>query len=71
MALSQILEKYFIVHIVQIYGLKDKRFIKTMRNIDKAYDTGRMGNDQIGILNGTYEQARLIVDMNEIEMYRY
>ena len=71
LAVSQTLEKYFIVRIAWVFGLNGKNFIKTMLNVGKTYDTVRVVNDQIGTPTYTYDLARLLVDMNETEKYGY
>ena len=71
LAVSSILEKYFIVRIAWVFGLNGKNFIKTMINVGKTHDTVRVVNDQIGTPTYTYDLARLLVDMNETEKYGY
>ena len=71
LAVSNILDKYFIVRIAWVFGLNGNNFIKTMLNIGKKYDTLRVVNDQIGTPTYTYDLARLLVDMNETEKYGY
>lgn len=71
LAVSQTLEKYFIVRIAWVYGLNGKNFIKTMLNVGKTHDTVRVVNDQIGTPTYTYDLARLLVDMNETDKYGY
>ena len=71
LAVSQILEKYFIVRIAWVFGLNGKNFIKTMLNVGKTHDTVRVVNDQIGTPTYTYDLARLLVDMNKTEKYGY
>ena len=71
LAVSQTLEKYFIVRIAWLFGLNGKNFIKTMLNVGKTHDTVRVVNDQIGTPTYTYDLARLLVDMNETEKYGY
>ena len=41
LAVSQTLEKYFIVRIAWVFGLNGKNFIKTMLNVGKTHDTGK------------------------------
>ena len=67
LAVSQTLEKYFIVRIAWVFGLNGKNFIKTMLNVGKTHDTVRVVNDQIGTPTYTYDLARLLIDMNETE----
>ena len=71
LAVSRILEKYFIVRIAWVFGLNGKNFIKTMINVGKTHDTVRVVNDQIGTPTYTLDLARLLVDMVETEKYGY
>ena len=71
LAVSQTLEKYFIVRIAWVFGLNGKNFIKTMLNVGKTHDTVRVVDDQIGTPTYTYDLARLLIDMNETEKYGY
>lgn len=71
LAVTNMLEKYFIVRIAWVFGLNGKNFIKTMINIGKTHDTVRVVNDQIGTPTYTLDLARLLVDMNETEKYGY
>ncbi|MFU1849884.1 dTDP-4-dehydrorhamnose reductase [Enterococcus faecium] len=71
LAVSNTLEKYFIVRIAWVFGLNGKNFIKTMINVGKTHDEVRVVNDQIGTPTYTYDLARLLVDMCESEKYGY
>ena len=71
LAVSSILEKYFIVRIAWVFGLNGKNFIKTMINVGKTHDEVRVVCDQIGTPTYTYDLARLLVDMCETEKYGY
>ena len=71
LAVSSILEKYFIVRIAWVFGLNGKNFVKTMINVGKTHDTVRVVNDQIGTPTYTYDLARLLVDMTETDKYGY
>ncbi len=71
MAVSSILEKYFIVRIAWVFGLNGKNFIKTMINVGKTHDEVRVVNDQIGTPTYTYDLSRLLVDMAETDKYGY
>ena len=71
LAVSEILDKYFIVRIAWVFGLNGKNFIKTMINVGKTHDAVRVVNDQIGTPTYTYDVARLLVDMAETEKYGY
>lgn len=71
LAVSNTLDKYFIVRIAWVFGKNGKNFIKTMLNVGKKYDTVRVVSDQIGTPTYTYDLARLLVDMAETEKYGY
>lgn len=70
-AVSNTLNKYFIVRISWVFGLNGKNFIKTMINVGKTHDTVRVVNDQIGTPTYTLDLAKLLVDMNITEKYGY
>ena len=71
LAVSSLLDKYFIVRIAWVFGLNGKNFIKTMINVGKTHDTVRVVHDQIGTPTYTLDLARLLVDMAETEKYGY
>ena len=71
LAVSQTLEKFFIVRIAWVFGLNGKNFIKTMINVGKTHDEVRVVSDQIGTPTYTYDLARLLVDMCETDKYGY
>ena len=71
LAVSSILDKYFIVRIAWVFGLNGKNFIKTMINVGKTHDTVRVVNDQIGTPTYTLDLARLLADMIETDKYGY
>ena len=71
LAVSSILDKYFIVRIAWVFGLNGKNFIKTMLNVGAKYDTVRVVCDQIGTPTYTLDLSRLLVDMIETEKYGY
>ena len=71
LAVSRLLEKFFIVRIAWVFGLNGKNFIKTMLNVGKKYDTVRVVNDQIGTPTYTLDLSRLLVDMIKTEKYGY
>ncbi len=71
LAVSNILEKFFIVRIAWVFGVNGNNFVKTMLNLGKKYDTLRVVRDQIGTPTYTYDLARLLVDMLETEKYGY
>ena len=71
MAVSSILDKYFIVRIAWVFGVNGKNFIKTMLNVGKTHDTLKVVNDQIGTPTYTLDLARLLIDMVETDKYGY
>lgn len=71
LAVSSILDKYFIVRIAWVFGLNGKNFIKTMINVGKTHDEVRVVNDQIGTPTYTLDLSRLLVDMIETDKYGY
>ena len=71
LAVSNTLEKYFIVRIAWVFGKNGKNFIKTMLKVGKNHDEVRVVNDQIGTPTYTFDLARLLVDMVETEKYGY
>lgn len=71
MAVSNTIDKYFIVRTAWVFGLNGKNFIKTMLSVAKNHDEVRVVNDQIGTPTYTYDLARLLVDMVETEKYGY
>ena len=71
LAVSNTLNKYFVVRIAWVFGLNGKNFIKTMINVGKSHDVVRVVCDQIGTPTYTYDLARLLVDMTETEKYGY
>lgn len=71
LAVSGLLEKYFIVRIAWVFGLNGKNFVKTMINVGKTHDTVKVVNDQIGTPTYTFDLARLLVDMIQTDKYGY
>ena len=71
LAVSELLEKFFIVRIAWVFGKNGNNFIKTMLNVGKKYDTLRVVMDQIGTPTYTLDLSRLLVDMAETEKYGY
>ena len=69
LAVSETLDKYFIVRIAWVFGKNGNNFIKTMLKVGKNHDKLRVVNDQIGTPTYTFDLARLLVDM--IETYKY
>lgn len=71
LAVSSVLDKYFIVRIAWAFGLNGQNFIKTMIKAGKTHDFVRVVNDQIGTPTYTLDLARLLVDMIETDKYGY
>lgn len=71
LAVSNTLDKYFIVRIAWVFGLNGKNFIKTMVNVGKTHDEVRVVNDQFGTPTYTFDLARLLVDMSETDKFGY
>lgn len=71
LAVSQTLDKYYIVRIAWVFGKNGKNFIKTMLNVGKKHPEVRVVNDQIGTPTYTFDLARLLVDMVETDKYGY
>lgn len=71
LAVSRLLEKYFIVRIAWVFGVNGNNFIKTMLKVGKNHNVLKVVKDQIGTPTYTYDLARLLVDMIETEKYGY
>ncbi len=71
LAVSSVLDKYFIVRIAWAFGVNGKNFVKTMLNVGKTHDEVRVVNDQFGTPTYTFDLARLLVDMVQTEKYGY
>lgn len=71
LAVSETLDKYFIVRIAWVFGKNGKNFIKTMLTVGKKFERLTVVNDQIGTPTYTYDLSRLLVDMIETDKYGY
>lgn len=71
LAVSSLLERYFIVRIAWVFGINGKNFVKTMLNVGRKYNTVRVVCDQIGTPTYTFDLAKLLLDMGESEKYGY
>ena len=71
LAVSSILEKFFIVRIAWVFGLNGHNFVKTMLNVGKTHSLVRVVCDQIGTPTYTIDLSRLLVDMVETDKYGY
>ena len=71
LAVSGLLEKFFIVRIAWVFGKNGNNFIKTMLKVGKNHEKLTVVSDQIGTPTYTLDLARLLVDMIETEKYGY
>ena len=71
LAVSSILDKYFIVRIAWVFGINGKNFIKTMLKLSETHNTISVVNDQIGTPTYTYDLAHLLVAMIQSNKYGY
>ncbi len=71
LAVSSLLEKFFIVRIAWVFGKNGNNFAKTMLKLGKTHDRLTVVNDQIGTPTYTPDLARLLCDMIESEKYGY
>ena len=71
LAVSQTLEKYFIVRIAWVFGQNGKNFIKTMLNVGKNHDKLTVVCDQIGTPTYTLDLSVLLCDMIVTDKYGY
>ncbi|SMC40666.1 dTDP-4-dehydrorhamnose reductase [Oscillospiraceae bacterium] len=71
LAVSSVLDKYFIVRIAWVFGKNGKNFIKTMLRVGKDREFVTVVSDQIGTPTYTLDLSRLLVDMTETEKYGY
>lgn len=70
-AVTDALDKYFVVRIAWVFGVNGKNFIKAILNKAKTVDTLTVVNDQFGSPTYTYDLARLLVDMIATEKYGF
>ena len=70
-AVTDALDKYFIVRIAWVFGVNGKNFIKAILNKAKTVDTLTVVNDQFGSPTYTYDLARLLVDMIMTDKYGF
>ncbi len=71
LAVTRILDNYFVVRIAWVFGLNGKNFVKTMLKLGQTHNSLRVVNDQIGTPTYTKDLARLLVDMIETGKYGY
>lgn len=70
-AVSETLEKYFIVRISWVFGRNGNNFVKTMLKVGKNHDTVRVVNDQIGTPTYTPDLSVLLCSMIETDKYGF
>ncbi len=70
-AVSELVNKCYIVRIAWVFGLSGKNFIRTMLSLGQKHDTIRVVCDQIGTPTYTLDLSRLLVDMIETDKYGY
>lgn len=71
LAVSSLLEKYFIVRTAWVFGAYGGNFVKAMLKIGKTTDILRVVDDQIGTPTYTPDLARLLVQMARTEKYGF
>ncbi|MDE5618777.1 MAG: dTDP-4-dehydrorhamnose reductase [Clostridia bacterium] len=70
-AVTNRLDKFFIVRIAWVFGAGGANFVKTMLRIGASRDSVNVVKDQIGTPTYTPDLARLLTDMIEGEGYGY
>lgn len=70
-AVSEMLEKYYIVRVSWVYGINGNNFVKTMLSLSENHDTLKVVDDQTGSPTYTADLAWLLVDMAEKDCYGY
>lgn len=71
LAVSSLLDKYFIVRISWVFGINGNNFVKTMLKAGKTHKELRVVNDQIGTPTYTRDLSHLLVDMIQTDKYGY
>lgn len=71
LAVSSILDNFFIVRIAWVFGKNGNNFIKTMLKLGETRRELRVVSDQIGTPTYTLDLARLLVDMILTDKYGY
>lgn len=71
LAVSNTLDKFFIVRIAWVFGKNGNNFIKTMLKVGKTHDQLKVVADQIGTPTYTYDLAKLLVSMIVTDKYGY
>lgn len=71
LAVSNTLDKFFIVRIAWVFGKNGNNFIQTMLKVGKTHDQLKVVSDQIGTPTYTYDLAKLLVSMIVTDKYGY
>ena len=71
LAVSEILDKFFVVRIAWVFGIHGNNFVKTMLKLTEKNSKIRVVDDQVGTPTYTYDLAKLLVDMAQSEKYGY
>ena len=71
LAVSETVERFFIVRIAWVFGLHGNNFVKTMLHLGRTHPELRVVNDQIGTPTYTADLARLLIDICKTERYGY
>jgi len=69
LAVEQTLDRYFIVRISWVFGLRGNNFIRTMIRLGKERGAVSVVDDQVGSPTYTPDLARLLVDMIQTEKF--
>lgn len=70
-AVTDALDKFFIVRIAWVFGVNGKNFIKAILNKAETVDTLTVVNDQFGSPTYTFDLAKLLVDMIQSDKYGF
>lgn len=71
LAVTDNLDKYFIVRIAWVFGVNGKNFIKTMLRLGAERGAVSVVNDQVGSPTYTPDLAVLLVDMIQTDKYGF
>ena len=70
-AVSNTLDKFFVIRIAWVFGINGNNFIKTMLKLSETHDTLKVVCDQIGTPTYTYDLSKLICDMIDTDKYGF
>ena len=70
-AVSEVMDKYFIIRISWVFGLYGDNFVKTMIKAGNKFNEVKVVNDQIGTPTYTADLAKLLIDIAATEKYGY